>query len=1181
MNKNFFRFSHRFQALGFSLLLILIMAWAWVQMAHPTPVYAIEVPFGAEYLVDGAFDGAYSIASADLDGDGDPDLVSAAKNAGDLVWWANEAGDGTVWSTPNVIADAFLGAVEALPADLDRDGDLDLLGISDTTGDLMWWENTAGNGSVWTPTLITSFFDTATSVFVADLNQDGAPDIAVVGTVTTSESVFWYENVGGGTSWISHPVATGLNTPSDVLATDLDQDGTMDLVVSSLSSAEISWWRNDNGTGLTWTPFVVSSNYAGASGLEVADLDGDGDPDLIGAFASDDTISWRENDGTGQGWADHPIVTTLADPVAVAATDLDRDGDLDVLGAGNTADQVLWWDNSAGDGSTWTAYPISTQFDGARALHPADINQDGLMDVIGAAEVADDVLWWQSTAIHRNAEYPVTRAVLVDGNMDGAFSMAAGDLNQDGMPDFLGGSFSTGEVAWYQNGTHGQTWTKFTIGNLFGVRALAVADLNGDARLDVLAAGQNANAIVWWANNGAGVFGSVQTIEANFAEAVWVTTGDLDGDGDQDVLGAGFSEETISWWENVDGLGTFGARHDLVTGYAGAISAAIADLDQDGDLDVVGAANTNQDVSWWENNGDGMTWTLHPLDLTINGPGALFSADVDGDGDFDVLGMSKLDHLLVWWENLDGNGTFNATPSVIADAFVGAASLFGADLDQDGDVDVTGAAQYGNTLSWFENEGGTGASWTEHILSDSLLEPVVVSVADIDVDGRPDILSAAAVDGDLHWWGNGGGQFSLSTQDTSPQAIAEGETTDVLAITASHLGKPGEAPLELETFELLFEEEPGNGMGPPESNAIIENLYIYLDDGSGIFEQTNDTVVTTVATLTLISGRETITLPAGETSILLNPGETKVYFVVLEIMPEAGSGDPNQLLLTHLTDDPVYKSAARDIEHDVPLQMAYAPNVAAFLATFSPDLFLDKYANTIPIEPGPMAPAGPSGGPGIVEPGELITYTIFYSNTGTTTATGVIIADMMPPEALYTGFTSTGLTVTLTIEGDTYLWDIGTLPPQTNGSITILSTLATFMSNEYTFQNTAILTGTIAASTFNASSSAGLEINIPPTVNAGPDHTIIVDQLTTYTASFTDPGNDDTHQAIIDWGDGHITDGIVNQQTNTVTGSHLYPVEGIYLVQVFVIDSDGGVGLDEVQFVVKKANIYLPIAVRP
>jgi uncharacterized repeat protein (TIGR01451 family) len=228
-----------------------------------------------------------------------------------------------------------------------------------------------------------------------------------------------------------------------------------------------------------------------------------------------------------------------------------------------------------------------------------------------------------------------------------------------------------------------------------------------------------------------------------------------------------------------------------------------------------------------------------------------------------------------------------------------------------------------------------------------------------------------------------------------------------------------------------------------------------------------------------------------------------------------------------------------------------------------------------------MAPAGPSGGPGIVEPGELITYTIFYSNTGTSTATGVIIADMMPPEALYTGFTSTGLTVTLTIEGDTYLWAIGTLPPQTNGSITILSTLATFMSNEYTFQNTAILTGTIAASNFIATSTADLEINLAPVVDAGTDLTMIVDQFTTYTASFTDPGINDTHQAIIDWGDGHVTDGIVNQQTDAVTGSHRYPVEGNYLVRVTVIDSDGGVAFDEAMVTVRQATIYLPIVWRP
>ena len=68
MSKYFSGFSHRFQPIGFGVLMTILMAWAWIQMVPPTLVSATEVPFAVEHLVNGNFDGAYSIASADLDG---------------------------------------------------------------------------------------------------------------------------------------------------------------------------------------------------------------------------------------------------------------------------------------------------------------------------------------------------------------------------------------------------------------------------------------------------------------------------------------------------------------------------------------------------------------------------------------------------------------------------------------------------------------------------------------------------------------------------------------------------------------------------------------------------------------------------------------------------------------------------------------------------------------------------------------------------------------------------------------------------------------------------------------------------------------------------------------------------------------------------------------------------------
>ena len=89
-------------------------------------------------------------------------------------------------------------------------------------------------------------------------------------------------------------------------------------------------------------------------------------------------------------------------------------------------------------------------------------------------------------------------------------------------------------------------------------------------------------------------------------------------------------------------------------------------------------------------------------------------------------------------------------------------------------------------------------------------------------------------------------------------------------------------------------------------------------------------------------------------------------------------------------------------------------------------------------------------------------------------------------------------------------------------------------------------------------------LNVPPAVDAGPDQTITEGETVTVTASFTDPGLLDTHTAVIDWGDGTITNGNVDQEAGSgmVTGSHIYPDNGVFTVTVTVTDKDGGVGND-------------------
>ncbi len=130
----------------------------------------------------------------------------------------------------------------------------------------------------------------------------------------------------------------------------------------------------------------------------------------------------------------------------------------------------------------------------------------------------------------------------------------------------------------------------------------------------------------------------------------------------------------------------------------------VADVDGDGDLDVLGAAFYDGDISWWENTlGDGTVWTEYMLSGELDGPRLVYAADVDGDGDLDVLGAGGATNAVIWWENTIGDGTAWIEHTVDA-AVNGAQSVYAADVDGDGDIDVLGTAFHGDAIIWWESD---------------------------------------------------------------------------------------------------------------------------------------------------------------------------------------------------------------------------------------------------------------------------------------------------------------------------------------------------------------------------------------------------------------------------------------------------------------------------------------------
>ncbi len=337
----------------------------------------------------------------------------------------------------------------------------------------------------------------------------------------------------------------------------------------------------------------------------------------------------------------------------------------------------------------FTEHSIAGDLSGARSVYAVDIDGDGDMDVLGAS-YSDGITWWENDGEQDFTEH------LITNNFDGAFCIYATDIDGDGDMDVLGAAYGVSSIRWWENDGE-QSFTEHTIAAYFnGTRGVYATDVDGDGDMDVLGAATGSHDIAWWKNDGEQDFNKY-IIADDFEGAISVYATDIDNDGDIDVLGAASDADDIAWWEN-DGEQGF-TEHTIAGDFDGAISVYATDIDNDGDIDVLGAASGADDITWWENDGE-QGFTEHTIAGDFEGAISVYATDFDNDGDIDVLGAASRADDITWWEN-DGEQDF--TEHTIAGDFNLAFSICAADIDNDSDLDVLGAS-YSDGITWWESD---------------------------------------------------------------------------------------------------------------------------------------------------------------------------------------------------------------------------------------------------------------------------------------------------------------------------------------------------------------------------------------------------------------------------------------------------------------------------------------------
>jgi hypothetical protein len=611
----------------------------------------------------------------DLDGDGAPDIWTTGRTAdgSGASLYQMVWYKGPEWKRHEIAkGDYKYGTL----LDIDQDGDRDVVASR------YWFENTGVPEEKDWPRYELGYEFEPDLVHAADIDADGRPDLVI----TTKNDLYWLLNPSNPKmAWERVHLASDSKRRTGGAVADLDRDGDLDVLWGN------AWYEHpDDPKAVPWSKRVIDARWPAEARGAVGDVNGDGRDDVVlSGEESEAGIAWYEAppDPAARRWTRHDVMRKDYEGLhSLVLADFDRDGDLDIFTAemhhGDNPDKVAVFENLDPGGNLWAEHLIDTT--GSHNARVADVDGDGYPDIVGKNYEAGESplridLWKNNIPNSPLAVNRWMRHVIDEDRGSQALFIDSGDLNGDSLPDIVSGD------CWYENpGMQNEPWTRRTIGGTL-YQAGIVYDFDNDGDLDILGTTGRikSDQFVWAANRGEGTFDVHDNLprgQGDFLQGVRAAR-----------LVPGGPVEVLLSWHNETSTQKLQVPPDATA-----------------------------------------PWLWSIVSPTTNGEQVAL-ADVDGDSDLDV-------HLGTRWLRNDGDAWAPIEAFTMGDPEADPDRVELADMDLDGDLDAVIGAEHADRLVWAECPADPETPWIEHVISTDILA-MSVDVADLDGDGDPDVVA--------------------------------------------------------------------------------------------------------------------------------------------------------------------------------------------------------------------------------------------------------------------------------------------------------------------------------------------------------------------------------------------------------------------------------------------------------